>query len=85
MEGVFELVKERTKESGRSLAQVAAHLGIQYQTLFKTLNHAPKIGYLKRIADFIGCDLHELIPTGSRFEHYYQDKKEWKGIRPKAW
>jgi transcriptional regulator with XRE-family HTH domain len=44
----------------------------------------PSLSKLKIIADFLNVEPHELIELSDKFDHIYNDKKQWKGILPKC-
>jgi DNA-binding Xre family transcriptional regulator len=56
------------------------------QTVSDIVNNrrAVSLARLKKIAEFLETEVHELIELGEGFEHLYNEKKEWRGIMPKC-
>ncbi len=80
------LIKEVAKKKGISMRQIAKELNTNYQTLthYNIGFRTPVLGKLQEIANILNCEIHELIETGDKFSHFYDDKTgEWLGIRKK--
>ena len=54
---------EKRKERGYSLREMAEKLGLAYQTYcnYEYGNREPNFGTLKKMAEFFGCTVDELL------------------------
>ena len=71
------------KSKGITRKILMKRLGIKDYSSLKSLENNPTYNSAKRIADELGCELHELFDTSADFYHSYDEKGEWQGIRRK--
>ena len=53
--------KEVIKEKGMTIDKVASKMGITKGSLSAALSGNPTVGYLKRVANAIDCDIRDLF------------------------
>lgn len=80
------LIKEIGKKYGYKMKELSEKMNVSQMALsfWQTGKRDVGISKLKDIANAIGCEIHELIGTGDKYAHFYDDKTgEWLGIRKK--
>lgn len=76
-------IKEVAKDRGYDLKTLSKKLGITYQALNARMVGNPSAKVLQEIADVLDCSVIELIVADKDTAHFYDEKKEWQGIRKK--
>ena len=77
----MQLVKEVIHKKGFKVKDVAKEIGINPQSLTKSLNNIT-LPRLIQIATIIGVNVHELIEPGIGYNHLYNKDSKWYGITP---
>lgn len=72
-------IKEIAKKKGYTLDDVAKGIGITYTAFFRRIDN-PKLSTLVDVANFLKCEVVELLEVNKPFSHSYSPDGEWKGI-----
>ena len=76
-------ISKKVKEKGFKMADIAALIGVQYQTINKNLNNGSFETVLK-IAQATKINFFELLLPPAGYTHFYDEQSgEWLGIRKK--
>lgn len=79
----YDYIKQRLKNKGFKLSEVAELLGVQYQTLNKNLRGG-SLETVKKISDVTGLHFMELLTPPDGYIHIDDPMKNtWEGIKKK--
>lgn len=76
-------ISKKVKEKGFKMSDIAALIGVQYQTINKNLNNGSFETVLK-IAQATKINFFELLLPPAGYAHFYDEQSgEWLGVRKK--
>lgn len=80
----YEYIIKILKNKGYKLSEVAESIGVQYQTLYKSLKTSNSYETLNRIAEATKINFIEFLVPPVGYDHFYDTiTGEWLGIRKK--
>ena len=74
-------LKEVAKNKNVSLKSIADKLGITPESLSRRCNGNTNLKSLQDIANAVECSIYELLPHDDTFNHFYDSKQLYQGVR----
>lgn len=78
-------VKDVADRKGITYGDIAKQMNVSRQSVtnWTTGQRKMKLDDLQEIARILKCETAELLPVGEGFDHFYNERGEWLGIRKK--
>lgn len=78
-------VKDVADRKGITYGDIAKQMNVSRQSVtnWTTGQRKMKLDDLQEIAHILKCEIAELLPVGEGFDHFYNERGEWLGIRKK--
>lgn len=65
------------------MKDVASNMGLTYRAMHARITTNSILDNLEKFSKALDCNVHELIPPGEDFAHFYDENGKYLGLRRK--